>query len=60
MKKYKEAREKAQKVNHYAEVIRRIRDDGSLEKIKRAEGLKGKITVTPTDPKRLIEIGAFK
>ena len=50
MRKYKEARDKLHKVNHYAKVINRIRDDGSLEKIRHAEQLKGKITSSPTNP----------
>ena len=60
MKKYTEKKIREDKEINYRTIISRIRDDGSLKMIQRAESLKGRITATPTYTPRLIEIRAFQ
>ena len=59
MKKYRNIIQKDRKEQKYNALIYEKIKDGTLAKIKRAEDLKGKLTVRPTDPKKLIELNLY-
>ena len=54
MRKYREAIEKETKNSAYQVLIDRKKDDGTFDKIKQAENLRGKITIRPTNPEKVI------
>ena len=41
-------------------MIQEKKDDGTFFKIKRAEQLRGKITIGPTDPRKATELDCYK
>lgn len=60
MRKYREAITKNTKQEEYNALIQEKKDDGTFFKIKRAEKLRGQITVGPSDPRKLIELNCYK
>ena len=60
MRKYRQAIEKDTKQVEYAALIEKKKDDGTFFKIKRAEQLRGKIAVSPTDPNKVMELSCYK
>lgn len=60
MKKYRDALTKTEKQQQYNALIKAMDADGNLDKIKRADQLKGKLNVRPTDPKKVIELNMYK
>ena len=60
MRKYRLAIIKDEKQVAYENLIRVKRNDGTLDKIKRAEQLRGKITTNPTNPMKVVELASYK
>ena len=60
MRKYREALEAENKTNHYQRLIDQKKDDGTFDKIKKAENLRGKITIRPTNPEKVVALEAYK
>lgn len=60
MRKYIKGLENEKKSTHYKDLIRAKKDDGTFDKIKKAESLRGKISITPTDSTKAIAIQLYK
>lgn len=60
MRKYREAMTRDVKADEYRALIQEKKDDGTFQQIKRAEALRGKITVSPTFPSKVMEINCYK
>ena len=60
MRKYRQALEADEKSKGYAALIFEKKRDGTFDKIKRAEKLRGQVKVAPTDPKKVMEVTCYK
>ena len=60
MRKYREAMNRDVKADDYKALIQQKKNDGTFYEIKKAERLRGKLTVRPTFPTKLMEINCYK
>lgn len=60
MRKYIKGLETEKKTSHYKDLIRAKKYDGTFDMIKKAESLRGKISITPMDSTKAIAIELYK